>query len=131
MTARSFRGASGLTCLALKGDHLGFADDAEARPGLRLCMAPDCLSGYSMLEVLCITNCALTAVPTVLLGVRRTLRHLDLSANPDLWIDDAGLDILLHLPGLKSACIQEGERKVPSSSAHRPSPQTSLCACRS
>ena len=74
-----------------------------------LLLAPTCLSKLTMLTVLGLKFCRLQDVPEALLGVKASLRQLDLTHNPDLQISQAGFDILLALPSLRVIDLEKEE----------------------
>ena len=80
---------------------LSLAELAISCSSSMLLLAPTCLGKLTMLTVLGLRYCSLQVVPEALLGVKASLRQLDLSCNPDLQISQAGFDTLLALPSLK------------------------------
>lgn len=75
----------------------------------RLQLAPNCFRRHTMLSVVCLRDCGLSVVPAALLGVKTTLRHLDLSFNAGLEIDQAGFGTLLALPILEYVDLHKRE----------------------
>ena len=55
-----------------------------------------------MLADLYLERCGLTEVPAALVAAKQTLQRLDLSGNPQLQLNQAGVDTLLQLLELKS-----------------------------
>ena len=84
--------------------------------GSILLLAPTCLSKLTMLTVLVLKFCNLQDVPEALLGVKASLRQLDLTCNIDLQISQAGFDILLALPSLRAIDLEKDDMTWESSS---------------
>lgn len=96
VTAASFSGAQGITQLTLK-----FHNELQ--------LEPLCFSTLGMLANISLRGCGLTAVPTALAGVQRTLQLLNLSSNNELQIDQAGFDTLLALSVLTELNLSKPE----------------------
>ena len=88
LTASSFSGAPNLTQL-----DLGNISNIH--------LSPDCFNSLSFLSDLRLVDCGLVLMPPALAAVQGTLRHLNLSNNNRLEIEECGYSILLGLSALE------------------------------
>ena len=100
VTPASFRGAPGLIGLSLS------SESGQGFEMQQLQLAPSCFKSLSRLAALSLVKCGLTAVPAALVAAKQTLERLDLGGNPELQLDQAGVDTLLQLSALKSLSLK-------------------------